>query len=114
MFPKHLFENGWVAGSATAVADIKRVENLHCNRNPINAGQNFVVSAAYDDPTSHSRIRAALPFPPLRPRVCLTPMMEQYFEIKAANPDLLLFYRMGDFYEFFEDAESPGARSASC
>jgi len=35
-----------------------------------------------------------------------TPMMEQYVEIKAANPDSLLFYRMGDFYElFFEDAE---------
>src|ERR1700722_6073238 len=36
----------------------------------------------------------------------LTPMMAQYFEIKAAHPDCLLFYRMGDFYElFFEDAE---------
>lgn len=35
----------------------------------------------------------------------VTPMMEQYIEIKAANPDCLLFYRMGDFYElFFEDA----------
>lgn len=35
-----------------------------------------------------------------------TPMMEQYIEIKAANPDALLFYRMGDFYElFFGDAE---------
>jgi DNA mismatch repair protein MutS len=36
----------------------------------------------------------------------LTPMMAQYFEIKAVNPGSLLFYRMGDFYElFFEDAE---------
>src|SRR3954449_8337477 len=35
-----------------------------------------------------------------------TPVMEQYIEIKAANPDHLLFYRMGDFYElFFADAE---------
>ena len=35
-----------------------------------------------------------------------TPMMVQYLAIKAAHPDLLLFYRMGDFYElFFEDAE---------
>jgi DNA mismatch repair protein MutS len=35
-----------------------------------------------------------------------TPVMEQYLELKAAHPDLLLFYRMGDFYElFFEDAE---------
>jgi DNA mismatch repair protein MutS len=36
----------------------------------------------------------------------VTPMMEQFLEIKAANPGSLLFYRMGDFYElFFEDAE---------
>ena len=35
-----------------------------------------------------------------------TPMIEQFIEIKAANPDSLLFYRMGDFYElFFDDAE---------
>lgn len=38
-------------------------------------------------------------------RATATPMMEQYIEIKANNPDSLLFYRMGDFYElFFEDA----------
>jgi DNA mismatch repair protein MutS len=37
----------------------------------------------------------------------VSPMMEQYIEIKAANPDCLLFYRMGDFYEmFFGDAEA--------
>ena len=36
----------------------------------------------------------------------VTPLMEQYVEIKAANPDCLLFYRIGDFYElFFGDAE---------
>jgi len=36
-----------------------------------------------------------------------TPMIAQYIEIKAANPDCLLFYRMGDFYElFFEDAQT--------
>src|SRR6476620_30873 len=36
----------------------------------------------------------------------VTPMMEQYLEIKAAHPGLLLFYRMGDSYElFFADAE---------
>ncbi len=35
-----------------------------------------------------------------------TPMMEQFIEIKSVNPDSLLFYRMGDFYElFFADAE---------
>src|SRR5262245_28752809 len=36
----------------------------------------------------------------------VTPMMSQYLELKAANPGILLFYRMGDFFElFFEDAE---------
>jgi DNA mismatch repair protein MutS len=35
-----------------------------------------------------------------------TPMMRQYLAMKAQHPDMLLFYRMGDFYElFFEDAE---------
>jgi len=35
-----------------------------------------------------------------------TPMMQQYLRIKADHPDMLLFYRMGDFYElFFDDAE---------
>ncbi|WP_419419025.1 DNA mismatch repair protein MutS [Legionella sp. D16C41] len=39
-----------------------------------------------------------------------TPMMQQYLRIKADYPDMLLFYRMGDFYElFFEDAKK-GAR----
>ena len=35
-----------------------------------------------------------------------TPMMAQYLGIKADHPDILLFYRMGDFYElFFDDAK---------
>lgn len=35
-----------------------------------------------------------------------TPMMQQYLKIKAEYPDVLVFYRMGDFYElFFEDAK---------
>ena len=35
-----------------------------------------------------------------------TPMMQQYLAIKAQYPDILLFYRMGDFYEmFYEDAK---------
>ena len=35
-----------------------------------------------------------------------TPMMAQYLAIKAQYPDMLVFYRMGDFYElFFDDAE---------
>ncbi len=32
-----------------------------------------------------------------------TPMMQQYLRIKGQNPDILLFYRMGDFYELFYD-----------
>ncbi|MCM2316095.1 MAG: DNA mismatch repair protein MutS [Thermoanaerobaculia bacterium] len=37
----------------------------------------------------------------------LTPMLEQYFEIKRQFPDAIVFYRLGDFYEmFFEDAET--------
>ena len=32
-----------------------------------------------------------------------TPMMRQYLRLKAENPDILLFYRMGDFYEMFYD-----------
>lgn len=36
----------------------------------------------------------------------LTPMFEQYMQVKQEHPDALLFFRMGDFYEmFFEDAE---------
>jgi DNA mismatch repair protein MutS len=36
----------------------------------------------------------------------LTPMLEQYFDIKRQVPDAILFYRLGDFYEmFYEDAE---------
>src|SRR5262245_21413793 len=47
---------------------------------------------------------AGVPLPPDEGRV--TPAMAQFVEIKAAHPDCLLFYRMGDFYEmFFEDAE---------
>jgi len=60
-------------------------------------------------------IQQPVPVPPVPPsetapsaeaNARVTPMMEQYLEIKAAHPGLLLFYRMGDFYElFFEDAE---------
>ena len=56
-------------------------------------------------------IQQAIPVPtdatePAEAAARVTPMMEQYLEIKAAHPGLLLFYRMGDFYElFFGDAE---------
>ena len=39
-----------------------------------------------------------------------TPMMQQYLQLKAQNPDILLFYRMGDFYElFYDDAKKAAA-----
>ncbi|MBF0359846.1 MAG: DNA mismatch repair protein MutS [Oligoflexia bacterium] len=39
-------------------------------------------------------------------KVKLTPMISQYIEIKKKHPDILLFFRMGDFYElFFDDAK---------
>ena len=39
-----------------------------------------------------------------------TPMMQQYLRIKAEHTDMLLFYRMGDFYElFFDDAKRAAA-----
>ncbi|KAE9540136.1 DNA mismatch repair protein MutS [Ursidibacter maritimus] len=39
-----------------------------------------------------------------------TPMMVQYLQLKAQNPDILLFYRMGDFYElFYDDAKKAAA-----
>lgn len=39
-----------------------------------------------------------------------TPMMMQYLQLKAQNPDILLFYRMGDFYElFYDDAKRAAA-----
>ncbi|MEM7192056.1 MAG: DNA mismatch repair protein MutS, partial [Pseudomonadota bacterium] len=41
----------------------------------------------------------------------VTPMMAQYLEIKAANADSLLFYRMGDFYEMFFDDASVASRA---
>lgn len=43
---------------------------------------------------------------PVKTKTQHTPMMQQYLRIKAENPELLLFYRMGDFYElFFDDAK---------
>jgi len=39
-----------------------------------------------------------------------TPMMQQYLGIKSEHPDILLFYRMGDFYELFYDDARRAAR----
>ena len=46
----------------------------------------------------------------LPPAAGATPVMAQFFEAKARQPDALVFFRMGDFYElFFEDAEKAAA-----
>ncbi|MCP5916764.1 hypothetical protein NL317_32585, partial [Klebsiella pneumoniae] len=37
-------------------------------------------------------------------------MMRQYLGIKAQYPDMLVFYRMGDFYELFHDDDEKAAR----
>jgi len=39
-----------------------------------------------------------------------TPMMQQYLRIKAEHPDMLVFYRMGDFYELFYDDAKRAAK----
>jgi DNA mismatch repair protein MutS len=39
-----------------------------------------------------------------------TPMMQQYLRIKSEHPDILVFYRMGDFYELFYDDARKAAR----
>ncbi len=69
----------------------------------MDAARSLAPSGFASDPPSDAEGRAT---PPPDAGARPTPVMEQYIEIKAANPDCLLFYRMGDFYElFFEDAE---------
>jgi DNA mismatch repair protein MutS len=40
----------------------------------------------------------------------VTPMMRQYQDAKAACPDALLLFRMGDFYELFQEDAKTAAR----
>ena len=48
--------------------------------------------------------------PPSPDAAGATPVMAQYFQAKASQPDALVFFRMGDFYElFFEDAQKAAA-----
>ncbi|HCW32164.1 MAG: mismatch repair protein MutS, DNA mismatch repair protein MutS protein [Candidatus Peregrinibacteria bacterium GW2011_GWE2_39_6] len=42
--------------------------------------------------------------------VSLTPMMKQYFELKAQYPDCILFFRLGDFYELFAEDAKKGSK----
>lgn len=59
--------------------------------------------AAGNDPSRLPAVASALP-------QGVTPSMAQFLEIKAANADCILWYRMGDFYElFFEDAVAVAA-----
>ncbi|MGM9905482.1 DNA mismatch repair protein MutS [Lactobacillus sp.] len=44
------------------------------------------------------------------PRKATTPMMEQYYQIKDQYPDAFLFYRVGDFYELYEDDAVKGSQ----
>src|SRR5258706_9920700 len=58
-------------------------------------------------PVYHSRPMSSRPTPVFAAH---TPVMQQYLRIKAQHPDILLFYRMGDFYElFYEDARRAAA-----
>ena len=43
----------------------------------------------------------------------LTPMKKQYLEIKSQHPDCLLFFRLGDFYEMFDDDAKPPPPSST-
>jgi len=78
---------------------VKRSRGKHTQSPPM-----LAIPAAEADllPVSAGQLS---PDPAHQTAAAVTPMMAQYTEIKAANPDSLLFYRMGDFYEmFFEDA----------
>src|SRR5205814_321198 len=48
--------------------------------------------------------------PPPSTTTVMTPMMQQYREAKARHPGMLLLFRMGDFYELFDDDADTAAR----
>src|SRR3546814_11861404 len=55
-------------------------------------------------------MNAQAPTPSPDPAAGASPVMAQYFEAKSRQPDALVFFRMGDFYElFFEDAQKASA-----
>src|SRR5262249_49407072 len=83
---------------------------MTCWRGPAEGGRRAaicqLVAMALTQPINPPEGNAAALTPVNGEAGRVTPMMEQYIEIKAANSDYLLFYRMGDFYElFFADAE---------
>src|SRR5207253_1198666 len=66
-------------------------------------------AAPPEDPPGRAAVRGGGAVTP--PRVDAdTPLMQQYREIKARHPDAILFFRMGDFYEMFEDDAQLAAR----
>src|SRR5258708_31826261 len=56
------------------------------------------------------RVRLTIKIGGVNKPVDHTPMMQQYLRIKGEHPDILGFYRMGDFYELFYDDAEKGAR----
>src|ERR1700709_1166491 len=55
-------------------------------------------------------MNAPTPNPEADPAAGASPVMLQFFEAKARQPDALVFFRMGDFYElFFDDAVKASA-----
>jgi DNA mismatch repair protein MutS len=58
---------------------------------------------------------ASAPPPPFPDAAGATPVMQQFFDAKGAQPDALVFFRMGDFYElFFDDAVKASAGFSIC
>jgi len=80
--------------------------------NPCDRAASFASVPPNDDPASIPVPSDAAPAAEAR----VTPMMEHTSRYQAANPGLLLFYRMGDFYELFfrGRSKSLAQRSASC
>jgi DNA mismatch repair protein MutS len=65
------------------------------------------VPASIDPP---SVLKPTAPDPTAQAFAQHTPMMQQYLRIKADHPEMLLLYRMGDFYELFYDDADKAAR----
>lgn len=63
--------------------------------------QTLPYSLRMTNPAQASFLSEPSEAPALTPQ--LTPMMQQYWDLKNAHPECLLFFRMGDFYELFHD-----------
>jgi len=84
---------------------VSALGTLDNNYQRYHQADHFLTETAPTPPETGPEQSASAPLPK-----DTTPMMAQYLAIKAENPDCLLFYRMGDFYElFFEDAVEASA-----